>query len=476
MSLLQRFDPPAFMPDFNVIPGQLEAWHRAVSAWFDAVVEIERQTIGVTPQYFNPATFDPGGIAVEQAIGWNAFPKELLRRYGRERAMQLADTLWPHEWYRNPPVDPGLAPGIDTSAISAIYYRPQEEYCEWRVSRDPITNKIVRITFTSEPPEYWQALFGVVPGDGIPDAEFPGDTERLVELYKELVGQDVRLEDLVAPVDLVNASGGLVTKKGQYNIYNKWNTTHGIVHLCSPPNSLVAEIQLGGDAAVLRDDPQGRRLVEPDALICYAAYGGPNRNSDPTIGGAVNALARLGAYVTLKNPVGLYMEHIDLSGWTAPDGGDVSEFIHIVRGTPGMIERLVIEAPPWRSVTVGDLLIAGVPIRYGGQVAECITVKLTGVAHILPKPAKTPSVGPLARGSIDSNHPRTIRRGTPPDLPLAPGTVEAYLNQGTLPKSSPKRATPKKARAARKIVAASVAATPTVDAAQTPLRSVHCHR
>src|SRR5262245_41385025 len=102
MSLLERFDPPAFMPDFNGIPGQLEAWHRAVSSWFDAVVEIERETIGAPPQYYNPALFDPGGIVVEQAIAWNAFPKELLRRYGRERALQLADALWPHEWYRNP--------------------------------------------------------------------------------------------------------------------------------------------------------------------------------------------------------------------------------------------------------------------------------------------------------------------------------------------------------------------------------------
>ena len=64
-------------------------------------------------------------------------------------------------------------------------------------------------------------------------------------------------------------------------------------------------------------DAQGKLLIEPDALICYAAYGGPNRNSDPTIGATVNALARLGAYVTLRNPVGLYMDHIDLSGWSA---------------------------------------------------------------------------------------------------------------------------------------------------------------
>ena len=187
--------------------------------------------------------------------------------------------------------------------------------------RDPDTNKIQRITFTSEPPEYWQALFGFVPGGGdIPNASFPGDQDVLLELYRTLVSPEVRLEDLVAVADTKHPSGDLLARKGRYNIYNKWNTTHGIAHLNSPPNSLVAEIQLGGDATVLHNDPRGRLLVEPDALICYAGYGGPNRNSDPTIGATVNALARLGAYVTLRNPIGLYMDHIDLSGWQAPTG------------------------------------------------------------------------------------------------------------------------------------------------------------
>src|SRR5262249_12386831 len=160
------------------------------------------------------------------------------------------------------------------------------------------------------------------------------------------------------------------------------NTSHGIVHLNSPPNSLVAEIQLGGDGTVLHNDPQGRLLVEPDALIAYAGYGGPNRNSDPTIGATVNALARLGAWVTLANPVGLYMDHIDLSGWSAPGGVAPTDFVRIVRGTPGMIERMVVEAPAGSGLTVSDLLIGGTPVRFGGQIAECITVKLTGLANI----------------------------------------------------------------------------------------------
>ncbi|MDB5384813.1 MAG: hypothetical protein JWM11_459 [Planctomycetaceae bacterium] len=433
MSLLSRFDPPAFLPDFNAIPGQVSAWHRAMSAWFDAVVVIEQNAIGVTPQYYNAAVFDPGGIQVEQAVTWNAFPKELLRRYGRELALQLADSVWPIERYRIPSPDP-----TNPRGTSGVLYRPQEEYCEWRVQRDPLTNKIYRITFTSEPPEYWQALYGFIPGGGgIPDASFPGSTDVLLRLYRELVSPEVRLEDLIATNDIKDASGRQWVGKGQYNIYNKWNTTHGIAHLNSPPNSLVAEVQLGGDATVLYKDPQGKLLIEPDALICYAAYGGPNRNSDPTIGATVNALARLGAYVTLKNPVGLYMDHIDLSGWEAPDGGNVSDFVRIVRGTPGMIERMVIEAPPGRHLDVGDLSIAGTPIRFGGQVAECVTVKLVGIANILPKPIRIAPIASSFRSSIDPFDPRTVGRANDATMPLPAGTIEAYLNEGGQPVAPP---------------------------------------
>jgi len=99
-------------------------------------------------------------------------------------------------------------------------------------------------------------------------------------------------EDLVCQEDIVTNDGQFLVRKGEYNPYNKWNTTHGIAHLCSPPNTLVAEIGLGAEATIPRKDGRGLTLAEPDALIFCAAYGGPDRNSDPTIGAAVNALAR----------------------------------------------------------------------------------------------------------------------------------------------------------------------------------------
>jgi hypothetical protein len=429
VGLVRRFAPPGYLPDFAPIPGQLDAWHNAVSSWFDASINQDRPLVnGGTFQFFNPATFDPAGIAIEQAITWNAFPKELLRQFGRERALKEADSLWTLDRYYS---DLGNV-AIDRAKYPQLFqvlFRPQDEYCEWHVERDSLTGKILRVTFTSEPPEYWFALFGEsAPGD---PNQFPGDRNVVLNRYREFVSPAVQPNDLLATTDIVAPNGTYATK-GHYNPYNKWNTTHGIVHLGAPPNSLTAEIQLGADATVLRRDGRGRLLVEPEALICCARYGGPDRNSDPTIGAAVNALSRLGAFVTLANPVGLYMDHIDLAGWQAPDGQGVESCVRTVRGMPQMIERLVVEVPSERGFAVGDITIGGEPIDYGGQIAECITVKLTGIAHISNEKIANAPVACDGRCCVDEFHAVALKRSISIDQLLPPGTRAAYFEQGAI--------------------------------------------
>jgi hypothetical protein len=147
------------------------------------------------------------------------------------------------------------------------------------------------------------------------------------------------------------------------------------------------------------------------------------RNSDPTIGATVNALARLGFYTTLKNPVGLYMDHIDLSGWETPDGGGVEDFIRIERGSPGMIERLVVEVPKKRRFALSDVTLAGEPIRYGGQVAECITVKLIGRANITSSPQLSPASIGKDSFFIDPHYPNLVVKSNV-------GTIPAYVDEG----------------------------------------------
>jgi hypothetical protein len=132
--------------------------------------------------------------------------------------------------------------------------------------------------------------------------------------------------------------------------------------------------------------------------------------------------------ITLQNPVGLYMDHIDLAGWRAPDGGPLTDLLRIVRGRPGMIERLEVEVPAERGFSLSDVTIGGVPIRYGGQIAECITVKLTGVAVLT---GLTPAPLPCDSHSvIDPAYPQGLSRSVKVGGSIPSGTVIALLNQG----------------------------------------------
>lgn len=431
MSLLKTFSPPAFLPDFQGIPGQEEAWHNAVYGWFESSIAYQKSSVksqdGKSPgvvQFYNPAKFDPGGPVTDQAISWNAYPKELIKRYGYDRALIEGDRLQTlHQFSKE----------LNKPVHFRTMYRPLNEYCEWHAVRDPDTQKIVKVTFSAEAPEYWRALFG----DEITInkkiiVKFPGDCERVLALYRQLVSPDVQMDDLICKETIPDVPGlPPLAVKGGYNMYNKWNTTHGIVHLCSPPNSLAAEIGLGAATTVLRVTTSGKPIVQPEPLICCSLAGGPDRNSDPTIGSSLNALARAGAFITLQNPVGLYMDHIDMSGWSGPKNSDVSDCVGIARGTPGMIERLTIEVPSERGFQVGDITIGGAPIVYCGQIAACITVKLIGRAAGLGTVHNAP-VRCTGRCCIDLSNPVQLNRPIPFGSPTPIGMVDAFSGDNSV--------------------------------------------
>src|SRR5439155_323171 len=127
-------------------------------------------------------------------------------------------------------------------------------------------------------------------------------------------------------------------------------------------------------------------ITMPVPLIRCARYGVEERASDPHIGSEVNRLARDGYSITLRNPVGLYIDKIDLAGITKPDGTGVTpSYFQPLRGDAGQILRAVFKVPAGevsggQPFTVSDLKIAGMPIQYGGQIAKQISMKLTGVA------------------------------------------------------------------------------------------------
>src|SRR5271165_21678 len=184
MPLVKRFLPPAHLTVLNFKPGQLKEWHKAVSAWFDDSISQTAQRVKPGPfQYYNPARFDPRGFVIEQAVTWNAFPKELLRLFGRTEALKKADEQWTLARYysvrKGRPVR-----RRDSPELFKFFVRPHTEYCEWLVTRDPKTNAIQRVTFTSEPPELWFAAFG----DEVPwvphKSKFSGDRQAVARRYE----------------------------------------------------------------------------------------------------------------------------------------------------------------------------------------------------------------------------------------------------------------------------------------------------
>jgi hypothetical protein len=348
---MTQYDPPASLTDMDAIPHARDAWHLTVSTWFRQGVARASRWVGHGhSQFFDYLANPPAGQLTEAEINWNGFPKSVYVGHTHEEALQAAETLVHF-----------------SDAGRTVAVRPQDEYLEWHATADA-QGRIVAVDFTCEGPEYWMSLAhgypaSVRPGHNAPPAH--GDLDVVVQLYQQHVSPDVQRDDL-----LLN---------GRYDPYNVWNTERGAMHLTHPSNALQAEVFLAADASVLREE-NGQVIEDDDELIACAQYGVSTRASDPTIGGQVNALARQGALVSLLNPVGLYIAGLDDTGWTKPDGNPVGTYWSVVRGTDAAIVRARYAVPPEEGFTVSDVKIGGVSIEHGGQIAEHVTMKLTGVA------------------------------------------------------------------------------------------------
>jgi hypothetical protein len=250
----------------------------------------------------------------------------------------------------------------------------QDEYCEWSVTRDAASGKITRVTFTCEGPEYWEFLAAVNPA-------------AVLALYQEHVSPAVKKQHLYG-------------NDGRYHPRNRWNssTTEGAMHLIQANNTLGAEIELAAAATIVRTK-NGVPLTSEQELIECGAYGQPERFSDPHIGAEVNALARQKADISLANPVGLHLAGLSTAGWTTPDQSNPATYWKITRGTQEKALRAVYEVPADRGFAVGDVKINGRPIEFGSQIADFITIKITGLATRIGKSNVAPvagCVGPAA--------------------------------------------------------------------------------
>jgi hypothetical protein len=328
--------------------------------------------------FYNAATdTSPGTPAEPPGITWNAFPLALERLFSglpptqaRQAAMRFADTRRAL-----------LVKREDTGEqVDGFFSRRQDEYCEWFA--DQVDGRVTRWSFTAENPEYWSWLYA-------------RDPALVATLYNDLLGRtDVREEDLAWPwpATVDDAFGSYA--KDAYNPYNKWNTQFGAIHLTHRANTLGAEIDLAAKATRRWPVPNLGQPDDAQRLTCCAAWGNPNRSSDPSIGKGVFDLAATGIAVTLAEPVGLYLTEPNLAGrLRAPDGTDLgTSTVHVRRGSKGHVLRLEITVPPGAKYGLNECTLDGTKLTYGGQLARELTMIVYGAGKTIPgRTAMTPA-------------------------------------------------------------------------------------
>lgn len=318
MPLLNKFDTPAGLRDVpNASPFYMQ-WSNFLKA------KINDFTAGDNGGGFFDPTFMNADIAGTKALTWMGFPRDeffTANRDDKMAAFRLAD--------------------------SDVHRRShQNEYFEWYVERNA-AGKITKVTFVTELPEYYQELWD-------------HDRQAVVDVYNSLVGPGVQEADLHTG--------------GNYNRFNRWNTTDGIVHDIQTINNLTAAIRLcqGSVSATIQGS---------DNYDTTVGLGAQRTAVDPRAAYDVNMLARKGLLVTLADPIGVYIADWDNSGITRPNGTPAPDsWWSIVRGTSDRVLRLEYSVPRRYRYTVGDLKLGGRSIQYGGQLAQQITVVLHGLA------------------------------------------------------------------------------------------------
>lgn len=353
---MQLLQPTAGQPDFQSIPGLPEAWSQFLNDIMEwniygrpndsALAAVEELKLwgrsDADLRFYNPLSISEPTGSVSRQVNWKALPTSFDARFGDDREALYAFLDSPHK-----------------------EGRIQDEYCEWVVLRDAGSRKITKVIFTSEPSAYYEMLFNDYYGVG---------KERTRKLLLDLYSQ--RCEGAAVTLDQISTPDGQ-----RYDPWNSWNNKFA-VHMQQPNNTLGAQINIAAISAILRQDKSGRLITSPLSLIRCGKYGDENRQSDPSIGAAVNTFARENRFIALEDPVGLYMTDLDTTGWVTPDGSDPAGYWKVIKGTANqdpdkaMVVRAEYSVPSTAGFTVSDIKIAGVPIRFGAQIAAKVNMRL----------------------------------------------------------------------------------------------------
>ena len=451
------FNPPANEDDLSDFP-QLKA--EFIELWNSteddgSMGRYVSNAASRSPNYVDPRIEAPVGDPVK--IPWNGFPKLLSRWFDdensdekKEDAEKVAEILTPilswvlpvpdgaggqrlqlfsSEAHRVPffisrrpevaEVAQPLRRILDDDSLGdevPRFRRQQDEYLEWHPTLDD-EGRLVKLTFTAEPPDYWLALAQVAP-------------DRVVDLYKEYVDSSITKNDLFHQHDLAAFGKGLdgqlqwfnIGGKGSYDELNEWTTTKGIMHLTHRANTLGAEVNLASDASlVFASDnapaPVGQDAPPPEIRrIACGEYGGINRSSDPLIGQGVAGAVKSGARITLTDPVGLYIANVNLNLLTGPENQPVGNMARdVIRGEDDPFDprilRFEVRLPDDSEFRLDECTFEGRTLKRGGQIARQTTVHL--YANVYPDNGDTTENSCQGRPCRNNERPDIFLIGNP---------------------------------------------------------------
>jgi hypothetical protein len=334
------------------------------SSWEARIADCVRDAtarLGSTPYLLTDGSESRFGSVITD---WTAYPRRVGVCVGSTAAGRLLD------WH--------------TSTGDEGRRRFQEEYGEWRLTRDA-NGRIVRFELTTELPEYWEWLAGTDPARTLELVEIfaGGHAVDAADVYGTLDPFDTALE---APArEKAFAQNLLGTGTSPYN-----NGVRAICCMRQPSNTLSALVSLATAAARPRvvhetetGDARAANAAEIIPLLANAAEAG--RNSDPVI---VEHLARLtleGRFVAFDGSPAVHVRGVQLDRLIAPDGQPApAEWFSLQRVTSAdsdpvtLGQRLTLEVPSGEGYVIGELRDAatGRLITTGAQIAELVQLVL----------------------------------------------------------------------------------------------------
>ncbi|HEY6138235.1 MAG TPA: hypothetical protein VI670_10775 [Thermoanaerobaculia bacterium] len=311
---MARFSPPGRLTDLTTA-AQLDGWSDIVNRGLDGAIASLTAAVGApNVQLVNPLrTTIPN--PQRRLIPWLTFPELVYDFNPLAAARRIVEG--------------------DTTRNS------RDEYSEWFTHTSG--GNVVAVDITTELPEYWEYL-----ATALTHAEF-------TDIYRRHANPAATEAALFPPA-------GRPTDR--YDPANRFNTTEGAMHMICSINNLGAALGLIWQAIIWRlsgSEPKDVQDCEP----------GGQHHADPTVIAHFNRMAREGRFITLEDPVGVYILGVDTAGWKTPDGSDPRSLITVTRGNPPV--RLRVHVPSG-AFTLSDVTIGGEPIRSGAQVAERVTV------------------------------------------------------------------------------------------------------